>query len=498
MTESDKTKSFAVLIAIETYRFSDEHGINNVEYARNDVEKMKSTLMESLGLKEDEIIVWIDNEANKTALENELKYYVSQLDSETKFYFYYAGHGFYQSGTNKITCWDSHPTSLDTTTVSLKEILFDPLEKSECTESIIFLDTCASHLKGISDARDFIANFNSQEFEEYLTDKNYNAIFMSCSPGEKSYPSNLLKHGIWTYHLTEAIKGNAKEALVKDEFLTDASLKNYLSFIVPKFMTDKTTIKGVQNPFAKIHSGGDFLINKIERIEEVVAGTPKIRLDFENPLLRKITEQNIKHATGFKKSHFKPKDFSSSSKAFIQNVFTPDLEEEIQEVYTAAKAILSLKRRDIQYGVDEGKGSVDCSYFRYSVLIEQDEAEPDKAIVTRILQIRERRPNLPENFDDIFPHQIDEIIFDIVEQIEFDDLVDKFENLVELNGGVLEDNEMNGTVTYETPNGILMFVDLNDDTISISPQKSMKCLQLIDSTMESLGQISQGKPKLLK
>jgi len=321
---------------------------------------------------------------------------------------------------------------------------------------------------------------------------------MSCSPGEKSYPSNLLKHGIWTYHLTEAIKGNVEEALVKDEFLTDTSLKNYLSYKVPKFITNKTTIRGVQNPFAKIHSAGDFLINKIERIDQVVAGTPKIRIDFENPLFRKISEQNIMQATGFKQSHFKPKDFSSSSKGFIQTVFTPDLEEEIQEAYTATKSILSLKGRQIQHGVDEGKGSVECSYFRYSILVEQDVDEPDKAIITKNLQIREKRQNLPANFDDIFSYQTNEIIFDIVEQIFFDDLVDKFENFVEINGGTLDDNVLNGTVTYETPNGILMIIDLNDDTISISPQKPMKCLQLIDSTMESLGQISQGKPKLLE
>lgn len=499
MIDDIKQKSFAIIIAIEDYRFSDEKtGISYVKYARNDAYKFKKLLKEDFGLLEEDILMWTDKDATKSALEDELKYHIRQLTKDNRFYFYYAGHGFYQNGHNKLTCWDSHPDNLDGTTVSIKEILLDPLEASECTQSLIFLDSCSTYLRDNFVARDLISNFNNRELENFLKSDKYHAIFMSCSPGEKSYPNDVLKHGIWTWHLIEALKGNVPEAMINEEFITDTTLKNYLSDSVPKYITQKTTLRNTQKPFAKINASNDFLIRKIEKPElEFNQEFPKLSLKFDSVTLQKIVIIDIRKASGFKKSHFIPEKISSSGNSFIQNLFEQELKNEIQEVYENTKEVFSLRKRQIDYGAKSGYGNVENDFFRFFIEVEQNPHEPSQAKVTRKLQIRVNRNQLPENFDDIFPKQIDEIVLPIQGEIDFDELVERFENLADEDGGKLSDNELKGEIEYQTYSGLSITINTSDMELIINPNRTMKCLELIDSSIEGLKKISGTAVKFL-
>ena len=500
ITDISPDDTFAVIIAIEDYRFNDgSTGITPVKYARNDASKFKKMLREEFQIPEENITMWLDKDATKSAFENELRYNIRQLKKGQKFIFYYAGHGFFYSAQNKLTCWDTHPDNLVGTTVSMTEILLKPLEETECQQSLIFLDCCSSYLKDKLSTRDAISNFNDREFEAFLKSKEYNAVFMSCSPGEKSYSNDLLKHGIWTYHLIEAIKGNIPDAVVRDQFITDNSVKNYLALAVPKFITEKTEHRGTQRPYAKINSNGDFLIRKLPIIEEEVNNElPKLNLKFDKATFRKVTFVPIRRAKGFQKGHFAPDKVGSSGNAFIQRVFEENVKEEIQQIYENTKEILSLRKRQIKTVAEAGGGSVECETYRYFLEVEQSSDHPGEARVVRRLIIRVRRDELVKNFDDIFPQQIDEIVIPYEGKIDFDDLVEKFENLEEEDGGKLYDNEMKGEIEYRTYSGLTIKVAVDDLEITISPNKSMKCLELIDTTIDGLKKISSGKVNLLK
>lgn len=492
--------TFAIIIAIEDYRFNEgSTGIRPVKYARNDATKFKKLLNEDFQIPEENITMWLDKDATKSALENELRYNIQQLSNEQKLIFYYAGHGFYQSSHNHLTCWDSHPTNLSGTTVSLKEILLDPLEQSDCQQSLIFLDCCSSNLiDNLSEYRDFISNFNDREFEAFIKSKHYNAIFLSCSPGQKSYSNELLKHGIWTYHLIEALKGNIPEAIVRDNYITDNSIKNYLTIAVPKYITEKTEFRDTQKPYAKINSSGEFLIRQLPvKEEEINNELPNLKLRFDQATFRRVAFVPIKRAKGFLRSHFAPDKVSASGNNFIQRVFEENVKEEIQSIYENTKDILSLRKRHIQVIVGVGSGSVECETFRYYIEVEQSQENPSEAKVIRRLVIRVKRSELVENFDDIFPHQINEIVITYEGKVDFDTLVEKFENLQEVDGGKLYDNEMKGVIEYTTYSGITIKVKSDDLEITISPNRTMKCLELIDTTIEGLTKISMGKVNLL-
>ena len=213
----------AIIVAIENYRFEK---ISKVKYALNDAKAFKTMLIEDLKVNPDNIKLYDDKYASKTALENDLKYEIQNLRKDEKFIFYYVGHGFYNGNSNRLTAWDTSHSNILETTLSLREILIDPLNESECEKSLIFLDTCSTNIIDKFPSREAISNLNQKELDILVKQSKYCATFFSCSPGEKSYSDDNLQQGIWTYHLIKAIKGEEKSILTNDKFIIDASLYN--------------------------------------------------------------------------------------------------------------------------------------------------------------------------------------------------------------------------------------------------------------------------------
>lgn len=163
------------------------------------------------------ITVWLDFEATKSVFENDLPYLIRQLSPGDRFIFFYAGHGFYANGTNRLTTWDTHPGNLAGTTVSLEEVLLKPLKDQQGVDSLVFIDACAADLKtSLVQARDIVSDLTPSEFEALVQSTDHAAAFFACSPNEKAHPIDALMHGIWTYHLIQALQGDAEGAIDRE------------------------------------------------------------------------------------------------------------------------------------------------------------------------------------------------------------------------------------------------------------------------------------------
>ncbi|MGE8433484.1 caspase family protein [Chryseobacterium joostei] len=485
----------AIIIAIETYRYTD---ISKVDYALNDANAFKKLLIDHFGASEENITIWLNEHATKTALEEELPYLIRQLSEEDKFIFYYAGHGFHYTDCNRLTVWDSHKNNLFGTTVSINDILLDPLTNSRCENSLLFLDSCATYISEKLDGRDLISSMSLKEFENFGNSTKYNAVFCSCSPGQKSYPSRNIEHGIWTWHLIEALKGNFPEAIFKDTFITDVSLQNFLRKAIPEYITNHTTITATQTPYSQISSSNTFIIRQILPQKQVVEKEfPKIKLQFEKIELRKIEQEHLKQLSGFKKGHFLPDRVSSSGERYIQSISRQEIEDEIQEIYENTKAILGLRRKDIIKEVDHGGGSIETEIFRFYFEIYQNKENPSLADMVRRLIIRVNRFDLPEDFHNIFPVQPNQIIIPIGGTIDYDDLVDKFENLESEIGGHLKDDDSTGEIIYTSKENLTIIINTNFMEMLFIPNKPLDCLKLIDFAADGLSKLTGQKLILL-
>jgi hypothetical protein len=244
----------AYIVGLENY--GKVGGIKPVEYARQDAEAFAEVLKTVFPGKAIDLESRIDEDATLSTLKYELPRTIAGLQEDDVFLFYYAGHGFYGEGGNRLTAFDSNSRNLDGTTWLLRELLTDPLEGSSCRRALVFIDACAEKLEAFG--RSVITPLDTEEFAAFA-DARFHAVFMSCEPGQKSYPSPELEHGIWTYFLLKALRGDADEALGPGRFLTGTGLQDYLGRVVSAFVADGGPDR-VQRPYARIGSSGSFAI----------------------------------------------------------------------------------------------------------------------------------------------------------------------------------------------------------------------------------------------
>jgi hypothetical protein len=92
--------AYAVVIGIQSYQQS---GISGVNYAHADVQAMAKIFEERFEVPSGNIKTWLDQDASFARIANELKYDASQLERDDRFYFFYAGHGYWSAnGGNRI------------------------------------------------------------------------------------------------------------------------------------------------------------------------------------------------------------------------------------------------------------------------------------------------------------------------------------------------------------------------------------------------------------
>nr|WP_319571025.1 caspase family protein [uncultured Draconibacterium sp.] len=480
----------AIIVAIENYRFEK---ISKVKHALNDANAFKDLLIENFGAKPENVKLFPDNLASKTALQEELTYEIRNLTEEDKFIFYYVGHGFYADGTNKLTAYDTSSTNLLDTTLSLREILINPLKDSNCDTSLIFLDTCSKYITENIVSRDAISNINNKELEFLLRQTKFSATYMSCSPGEKSYSDNNLQHGIWTFHLLEALKGNHKEILTENKYITDSALRDYLNRSVPKFITEKTDIRESQTPYANLLSSNSFIIHEVpeeEEEKEINNELPSIKINFGEIKLNNWQTINVKEGSGFKSSHFPPDKVGASGEHFIRKAFEKETSDEIQNVYNRSKEILGLRRKEIKKEIQLEGGFIHTTLFKFDVSIEQNKEYPAYAQYNRELTILDYG-ELTYEFDEIFNLKLNKFIVDCeITEEDFEDLVERFENLAEEKNGKLEDDDRYFTLTYTTIDGLKLFMNLHKKKILISTERNYRINDFLSRTEDLLNQIS--------
>jgi hypothetical protein len=480
---------YAVIVAIEEYRF----GINKVKYALNDANAFYNLLINDFNIPAENIDLWLGKDANKTALEQELPYKIRQANSDDLLIFYYAGHGFCERGYNRVTTWDTHPQNLADTTVIIKDVLLEPLQNSAVKKSLIFIDACATNLLEQGISRDMLSQMNNSEFENFIRSGDYQATFLSCSPNEKSYSSDILRHGIWTWHLLKALKGEVPHAIVRDRYITSTSLQDYLRSAIPDYIQRNTEIRGSQTPRSLISSSNTFEIRELALDEsQWVAPLNDIKLNIEDMFFRNMETSDITRLPGFSKSkgHFVPDRHSDYVTSFIQTRLSDRLSEELETIYERSKDILSLRRKQIQKNFDGGGGTIDTPFYRYYLEALQNPDDYRESLIIRKMVLLVNRSELPESFEYIFPTMLNEIVIPISGQIDFDTMVERFEELVENIGGNLTEDDNSGIIIYSSTENTKVIVMEYAGELVIKPRQSTDLTHMLEQAKSSLVSIS--------
>ncbi|MDX1629967.1 MAG: caspase family protein, partial [Fulvivirga sp.] len=203
-----------------------------------------------------------DTEATKENIVKGFESIISQAGPEDVFVFYYAGHGTlnpdedneYYIVPTDITKLYGDPEQLVEKGISAKE-LKQYLAQIRSQKQLILMDACHSGgaLKSIN------VRAAASEEKAMVQLARASGVVMIASSGTQQFASEfeVLKHGVFTYSLLEALDG---EAAYGDKQVTVSELKKYMEERVP-VLSDEYGGQA-QYPTGFIH-GNDFPISLV-------------------------------------------------------------------------------------------------------------------------------------------------------------------------------------------------------------------------------------------
>ncbi len=390
-------------IAVEEYQNAPKRPeIRRVRFARADAEAFVETIEQIYGgLAEVDANILIDSHASLSTIAADANYIISNLAPTDLFIFYYAGHGCQIEGSNRLTACDTNPLQLGDTTIDLDEEVIDRIKASECARALLFIDACAEAMRALAiGTRSLIFDLSDDEIEEKLEGDDYMGVYLSCSDGEKSHSSDALGHGVFTWHLLRALRGEDSRALERDRWMTDISLRDWLESEVPAYLTNVMTVRSRQRPRAILNAPHTFRIRHIPPPPAPTATTlADLGLRNSEAYLESVETGQIRSLTGFKRGfHRVPTDHNDAAVAWIGRLVEDQLQAELDDLFEAARETLGFKRRQGDVNLAGGEGGVDTPMFRYSVLADQD---PDDHTDWRIRRRLELRDGWEEQRDDI-------------------------------------------------------------------------------------------------
>jgi hypothetical protein len=487
-------KTFAVIIAVEDY-IADN--IPSVEYAKNNANAFKSMMLETFNVPERNIHSFINEEATLEAIEEKLPKIIDDLSPFDTFFFYYAGHAYSTRGENSFTLFDSNQDNLNGTSAYFDELLLEPLSENPCKKAFLFIDASATQLLKTKNPRSTITDICEKEFIKHTDQFSTQACFFSTSIGQMSHPSSKLKLGIWAWHVIEALSGEADKAFDRNNTITIATLKKYLSRSVPAYLTKETKIRGTQEPFAIVGSDSNTKIAEFGDDQFDDAASNLVSLNTEEYELRRTEVELYKNFPGYVKGrNSEPKRHCTSAEAWAERLTEEEIKQEIEDVYKNAKIVFGYKKRECEK--DPESGFLATPPFRYRVTAFQDEDDFRSIKTTRILELRMEMGSIPAGFDTVFPKMFEDLYIPVVGSINYDDLTEAFEDLEDDGHGELTDEEGRLIFTPKASKGVQNIV-ISDKGIVVNFSTANESIRtMLGSTQEAFGVISGPIRQLLE
>jgi hypothetical protein len=277
----------------------------------------------------------------------------------------------------------------------------------------VFLDSCESGLPPDLAARHIISSLSEAEIEQFFRNSEFCVFFSACKTGESSYHARPLKHGIWTYHLIEALAGEASEAIVSGHYITASSLQDYLSRAIPRSIAKYFKDPIVQTPWFFGGKSRDFLVADVEEILREKALT-------KQPMAKQLlsagfhgeSSQAIKNLSGFRSHHKVPRDVNQWTSDFAKRIAEGDVSDDVEEVFDNLRTNFGFKSRDMEVEKEKGSGIIICPAFDYRVEVELNPENPSEVVwVKEVTNIKDPRAVLSDSFDSTFPDYFDSIEF---------------------------------------------------------------------------------------
>jgi WD40 repeat protein len=208
----------------------------SLNYARPDAESFIDVVSKNGSVLFKDVVIHslFDTEASKQNILKKLDELSSKINPEDVFVFYYAGHGsmvdnqFYFIPTESLRLYDA--SSLKSEAIEAN-VLQEKFKHIKALKQLIVMDACQS-----GGSVELLATRGASEEKAIAQLSRSAGIHVMASAGSEQFATEFaeLGHGLFTYLLIKALKGDADGA-PKDGKVTIYELKSYLDDQVPEF-----------------------------------------------------------------------------------------------------------------------------------------------------------------------------------------------------------------------------------------------------------------------
>ncbi|MBC2605836.1 caspase family protein [Pelagicoccus albus] len=208
--------AYALVIGIGQYR---DEAITPLRFTNADAKAFAELLVDDdiCGVPEENVRLLVDEEATLFAIKDSISDWLSRkVGPDSTAIIYYAGHGDVEPDrtqsshdgiANYLLPYDTSSTNLYASALSKEE--FQGLVNTvRCKRSVILMDACHSGGVATAGSRKMRVGY-SQDIYSSLAEGAGSTVIAASAPNQLSWEDENLGHGIFTYHLLEALRGEA-------------------------------------------------------------------------------------------------------------------------------------------------------------------------------------------------------------------------------------------------------------------------------------------------
>ncbi len=409
----------ALLIAVESFL---EAG-PPLSYAAADAAELLRTLP-AAGYDAKKCLLLTGPRTTKAILESHLTRLPALLGKPDSLLVLVASRGFSKKNHGFIACTDTLLPDLTGTALSIAD-LFESVQRTLCAEVTVLLDLDPLTLPGELAP----SGINEQELAKLCDTSPSCACLLACAPGERSFESAPLRHGIWRHHLIEAFSGKSRIGVNTNGTLTAGGLYESLLDAVPRTLRRAYETQQEQTPLL---FGTSHAENTLAELGSLLS-PPGELLDptrMKRVVFRSETPARIRDLAGFRKSHSLPERANEWARKYVNRIAQPDLKADLDSTFEMLREAFSYKRKDLDVSTErDGVGFIRTPDFEYTVMIEVNPADPTEVVWRREVG-RLVSPDVvrSEAFASVFGDSFATLAFEFAVPVDVAAFVDRLED----------------------------------------------------------------------
>lgn len=410
----------ALVIAVETYF---EAG-PPVAYAAADSAELFRALP-TAGYDLEKCFLVAGTRTTKAAIESHLRRLPKLVEKADSLLVLVVSRGFTHRSRGYLACADTMVDDLAETSIAVADLVA-AIHKTKCKEIAILLDADPLAIAGEM----VPSGLHEGELKRLFVESPRCVGLLASSPGERSFESGSLRHGIWRHHLIEAFTGKSRGAVGPHGGLTAAGLHAFLADAVPRTLRRAYETPQDQSPLLLGEAKSNLVIADLAQL--IVAGGELLDPDrMKRVLFRAESTGKVKELAGYRKTHSLPDRANDWARKYVNRVAAADIKSDLDSVFDMIRDQFGYKRKDLEVSAErDGLGFIRTPDFEYTVWLEVNSDDPTEVIWRREIG-RLAGPEFvrTDSYQAVFGAMFDRLVFEFAVPVDVAEFVDRIEDV---------------------------------------------------------------------